>query len=132
MEHGTEGFGFGRLGTRGQTVSTSPFAPFSMIVVFTIDLRARIMSIPEPSKSNIAPRFYRAAWGTREGTVLFMNASHAWFLDLEVCRSFQIVRSVWQLTHAQSTESRSTYTEYNRLVFHNITVHVFGKSCRRT
>jgi hypothetical protein len=42
------------------------------------------MTIPHEAKVDVAPQFYRAAWGTREGTVLFINASRTWFLDLEV------------------------------------------------
>jgi hypothetical protein len=41
------------------------------------------MTIPEDVKFEIAPRFYRAAWGVRDGTVVFMNATHMWYLDLQ-------------------------------------------------
>lgn len=42
------------------------------------------MQVPEEDKYAAAPAFYRAAWGSRNDNVLLMNATHVWFLDLEV------------------------------------------------
>ncbi|GHJ88229.1 hypothetical protein NliqN6_4631 [Naganishia liquefaciens] len=44
---------------------------------------SRIFTIPDSTRFDVAPRFYRAVWGTREGTVIFLNANHLWFLDLQ-------------------------------------------------
>lgn len=42
------------------------------------------MTIPASARFDVAHRFYRAVWGRREGTVVFVNATRLWFLDLEV------------------------------------------------
>ncbi|KAJ9097745.1 hypothetical protein QFC21_004783 [Naganishia friedmannii] len=43
----------------------------------------RIMQVPEEEKFAAAPDFYRAVWGSRNDSVLLMNATHVWFLDIE-------------------------------------------------
>lgn len=40
--------------------------------------------MPEEDKFAAASDFYRAVWGPRNDNVLLMNATHVWFLDLEV------------------------------------------------
>lgn len=82
------------------------------------------MSIPDGANFDMASRFYRVAWGTREGTALFINASHAWFLDLEV-RSMALVTDL-RTDVLFLAESRTTYSQCDRFVCDDIALHLAG------
>lgn len=70
------------------------------------------MTIPESARFDVAHRFYRAVWGTREGTVVFVNATRLWFLDVEVGQDIR--------NSLSSTADLAAYQNSDQLVLNTI------------